>query len=46
MKIARAKGQRREVRRALAERSRELLTAYRRGATPSALCPLARALGR
>lgn len=45
MKIARAKGQRREVRRALAERSRELLTAYRRGEQPSALCPLARALG-
>jgi hypothetical protein len=44
MKIARVKGQRREVRRALAERSRELLAAYRRGETPSALCPLARAL--
>ena len=44
MRIARVKGQRREVRRALAERSRELLTAYRRGEQPSALCPLARAI--
>ena len=44
MKIARVKGQRREVRRMLAERSRELLTAYRRGEVPSALCPLSRAL--
>ena len=46
MKIARVKGRRREVRRLLAARSRELLDAYRRGdpVDPS-LCPLARALG-
>lgn len=45
MKIARVKGRRREVRRMLAERSRELLDAYRRGeAVDPALCPLARAL--
>ena len=46
MKIARVKGQRREVRRMLAERSRELLKSYRRGESPSDLCPLARAIGR
>ena len=44
LKIARVKGRRREVRRELAERSRELLDAYRRGDEPSARCPLARAL--
>ncbi|MFT5199967.1 MAG: hypothetical protein ACI87O_002641, partial [Planctomycetota bacterium] len=42
--IARVKGRRREVRRALAERSRELLEGYRRGDEASAACPLARAL--
>ena len=46
MKIARVKGRRREVRRLLASRSRELLDAYRRGdAVDLSLCPLARALG-
>lgn len=44
MKIARVKGQRREVRRMLAQRSKELLGAYRRGEAVSADCPLARAL--
>ena len=46
MAIARAKGERRAVRRELAERSRSLLDGYRRGATVSpATCPLQRALG-
>lgn len=45
MRIPRVKGQRREVRRQLAERSRELLAGYRRGADiDPALCPLRRAL--
>ncbi len=45
MKIARVKGLRREVRRALAEQSRALLEPYRRGAQISAgACPLRRAL--
>ncbi|MFT4649444.1 MAG: hypothetical protein ACI9X4_002684 [Glaciecola sp.] len=44
--IARVKGRRREVRRALAERSRELLDSYRRGEEPSAACPLTRALSK
>jgi len=44
MKIARVKGQRREVRRMLAQRSKELLAAYRRGEPASLACPLARAL--
>jgi hypothetical protein len=44
MKIARVKGQRREVRRMLAQRSKELLGAYRRGEPISSACPLARAL--
>jgi len=44
MKIARVKGQRREVRRMLAQRSKELLGAYRRGEPPGAACALARAL--
>lgn len=44
MKIARVKGQRREVRRMLAQRSKELLGAYRRGDAIAAACPLARAL--
>lgn len=45
MKIARVRGRRREVRRDLAERSRELLDGYRRGERldPSR-CPLAKAL--
>lgn len=44
MKIARVKGRRREVRRMLAQRSKELLAAYRRGDPASPACPLARAL--
>ncbi|MFM7138513.1 MAG: DUF2293 domain-containing protein, partial [Planctomycetota bacterium] len=44
MKIARVKGQRREVRRMLAQRSKEILGAYRRGEPVAAGCPLARAL--
>lgn len=43
MKIARVKGQRREVRRMLAERSRKLLEQYRAGKQPKD-CPLQRAL--
>ncbi|MFM7109067.1 MAG: DUF2293 domain-containing protein [Planctomycetaceae bacterium] len=43
MKIPRVKGQRREVRRMLAQRSKELLGAYRRGETV-AQCLLAKAL--
>ena len=43
MKIARVKGQRREVRRMLAQRSKELLSAYRRGEPAGPGCPLARA---
>lgn len=44
MKIARVKGQRREVRRLLAQRSKELLGGYRRGEPIASACPLARAL--
>ena len=44
MKIARVKGQRREVRRMIAQRSKELLAAYRRGDSASPACPLVRAL--
>lgn len=45
MKIPRVKGQRREVRRMLAERSRGLLQAYRAGQSlASQHCPLQRAL--
>jgi hypothetical protein len=44
MKIARVKGQRREVRRMLAQRSKELLSAYRRGEPAGAACALAQAL--
>jgi hypothetical protein len=44
MKIARVKGERREVRRMLAQRSKELLAGYRRGDAAPASCPLARAL--
>jgi hypothetical protein len=43
MRIARVKGQRREVRRMLAQRSMELLDAYRRGEPIAPGCPLARA---
>jgi len=45
MKIARIKGERREVRRMLAQQSRELLKQYRDGVTvPPAKCPLRKAL--
>jgi hypothetical protein len=44
MKIPREKGKRREVRRMLAERSRELLEQYRRGRAPAANCPLLKVL--
>lgn len=40
MKIARVKGERREVRRQLAERSRAILEAYRRGQPVDPECPL------
>lgn len=43
MRIERVKGKRREVRRMLAERSRELLARYRRGLTPTH-CLLTQAL--
>lgn len=44
MKIPRVKGMRREVRRMLAERSRKLLSRYRRGETAQGRCPLTHAL--
>lgn len=45
MRIARVKGRRRDVRRALAERSRELLESYRRGEpVVRDACPLEKAL--
>lgn len=40
MKISRVKGARRDVRRMLAARSREVLEQYRRGQSASASCPL------
>jgi hypothetical protein len=40
MKIARVKGKRREVRRMLAQRSKELLHRYRRGQASDENCPL------
>jgi hypothetical protein len=47
MHVPRVKGMRREVRRMLAQRSRELLGAYRQGRPVSeASCPLLRALSR
>lgn len=46
MQIPRVKGERREVRRMLAQRSRELLEAYRRGKPVVSGCPLALALTR
>lgn len=42
----RVKGQRREVRRMLAQRSKELLGAYRRGEAIAPACPLACALNQ
>jgi hypothetical protein len=44
MVIPRIKGQRREVRRMLAQRSKELLSRYRKGEPSDAACPLASAL--
>jgi hypothetical protein len=44
MAIARVKGKRREVRRMLAQRSRELLERYRRGESIPQSCPLLRSL--
>jgi hypothetical protein len=44
MAIPRVKGMRREVRRMLAERSRQLLHGYRNGADADGTCPLQRAL--
>lgn len=44
MKIPRVKGARRQVRRMLAARSRQLLERYRRGQEPAPGCPLQRAL--
>jgi hypothetical protein len=44
MKIPRVKGKRREVRRLLAQRSKDLLDIYRRGETVGEECPLKRAL--
>ncbi len=44
MVIPRVKGKRREVRRMLAARSKELLERYRRGQAAAADCPLGRAL--
>jgi len=44
MKIQRVKGKRREVRRMLAQRSKELLARYRRGEMNGEECPLTRAL--
>ncbi|MFM9114843.1 MAG: DUF2293 domain-containing protein, partial [Planctomycetota bacterium] len=40
----RVRGQRREVRRLLAQRSQELLNRYRRGASSGEACPLLQAL--
>lgn len=45
MKIPNVKGQRREVRRILAQRSKELLSRYRRGDVNGDGCPLMRAVG-
>jgi hypothetical protein len=44
MPIPRVKGQRREVRRMLAQRSKELLARYRRGEVAGGECPLAKSL--
>lgn len=46
MTIARIKGERRSVRRMLAQRSVELLEGYRKGGVIARDCPLARALDR
>jgi len=44
MTIPRVKGKRREIRRMLAQRSKELLARYRRGEPHGAECPLRRAI--
>jgi hypothetical protein len=44
MAIPRVRGKRREVRRMLARRSKDLLASYRRGDAPRTDCPLQRAL--
>jgi hypothetical protein len=46
MAIPRIKGKRREIRRMLAQRSRDLLSSYRQGASISASCPLMIALSK
>src|SRR3954453_21333460 len=46
MAIPRVKGKRREVRRMLAQRSKELLACYRRGEAIGGDCPLMRALAQ
>ena len=46
MRIPRVKGGRREVRRLLATRSRELLAGYRRGEAAADGCPLRQAMMR
>ncbi len=46
MQIARVKGERREVRRMLAQRSKQLLNEYRTGAVIKADCPLKTALDK
>jgi hypothetical protein len=46
MPIPRVKGKRREARRMLAQRSKELLARYRRGESTGLDCPLVKALGR
>jgi hypothetical protein len=46
MRIPRVKGGRREVRRLLAARSRELLAGYRRGDVATEGCPLWQAMLR
>lgn len=44
MRIPRIKGKRREVRRMLAQRSKQLLDCYRSGSSANSHCPLAKAL--
>ena len=44
MAVPRVKGKRREIRRMLAQRSKELLGRYRRGEAVGAECPLRKAL--
>ena len=46
LKIARVKGERRAVRRSLAQQSVELLASYREGRAASENCPLQKALGK